>query len=157
MKTDKDDRAEDEADAKDRNWHWADPKSLKVNPAFRRLIPLQSREEFRALEAGIEVEGCRDPLTVWKGHNVIPDGHTRHELCPGHKLKVEDGDPEIKRKLAGAAGAPGGDGGEGAHEAEPRGREGDSGAVEEEEGVTASRRTGRCGGTGAASRNRIGS
>jgi hypothetical protein len=71
--TEEDDKAEDEADPKEQDWHWADPKSLKVNPAFQRLIPLQSREEFRALQQSILDEGCRDPLTVWKRHNVILD------------------------------------------------------------------------------------
>jgi hypothetical protein len=91
---------EDEADPKDQEWHWADPKSLKVNPAFQRLIPLQSREEFRALDASIQVEGCRDPLTVWKGHNVILDGHTRHELCLGHKRKVKVREVELPDEKA---------------------------------------------------------
>ncbi len=71
------------------DWHWADPKTLKVKPEFQRLIPLQSREEFRALEASLLSEGCRDPLTVWKGHHVILDGHTRHDICKGHKLRVK--------------------------------------------------------------------
>jgi hypothetical protein len=100
MKTDKDDQAEDEADPKGQDWHWADPKSLKVNPAFQRLIPLQSREEFRALEASLQEEGCRDPLTVWKGHNVILDGHTRHELCLEHKLKVKVREVELEDEKA---------------------------------------------------------
>jgi ParB-like chromosome segregation protein Spo0J len=71
------------------DWAWADPKTLGVKPEFQRLIPLQSREEFRALQASILCEGCRDPLHVWKGHDVILDGHTRWELCKGHNLRVK--------------------------------------------------------------------
>src|SRR5580704_12181750 len=71
------------------DWIWADPKSLKVNPEFQRLIPLQSREEYRALNESIQAEGCRDPLTVWKGHNVVLDGHTRRDLCIEHKKQVK--------------------------------------------------------------------
>jgi hypothetical protein len=63
------------------DWHLADPKSLKVNSAFQSLIPLQSKGEHLALEQSIQAEGCRDPVTVWKGHNVVLDGHTRRELC----------------------------------------------------------------------------
>src|SRR3954471_4229138 len=63
------------------DWHWADAKSVKVNPAFQSLIPLQSKGEYLALDQSIQVEGCRDPLIVWKGHNVVLDGHTRRELC----------------------------------------------------------------------------
>ncbi len=44
-----------------------DALTLKVNPAFQSLIPLQSRGEYMALEQSILAEGCRDPLTVWKG------------------------------------------------------------------------------------------
>ena len=35
------------------DWHWADPKNLRVNPVFQSLIPLQSRGEFMALEQSI--------------------------------------------------------------------------------------------------------
>ena len=71
------------------DWTWAEPKSLKVKPEFQRLIPLQSRGEFLALNQSIEAEGCRDPLLIWKGHNVVLDGHTRRELCIGYKKKVK--------------------------------------------------------------------
>jgi hypothetical protein len=71
------------------DWYWADPKSLKVNPAFEALIPLQSKGEYMALDQSIQAEGCRDPLTVWKGKNVVLDGHTRRMLCAGHKKQVK--------------------------------------------------------------------
>src|SRR5262245_54293105 len=73
----------------DEEWHWADPRSLKVNPAFEALIPLQSRGEHMALDQSIQAEGCRDPLLVWKGKNVVLDGHTRRALCIGHKKQVK--------------------------------------------------------------------
>src|SRR5262249_54938813 len=47
-------------------WTWADPKTLKVKPEFQRLIPLQARGELLALEESIKMEGCRDPLLIWK-------------------------------------------------------------------------------------------
>jgi hypothetical protein len=53
------------------DWRWAGPRRLKVDPAFQRLIPLQSRGEYRALEQSIRAEGCRDPLLIWKGRNVL--------------------------------------------------------------------------------------
>src|SRR5262245_47296576 len=46
------------------DWRWADPKSLKVNPKFQRLIPAQSRAEYLALSESIKTEGCRDPLLI---------------------------------------------------------------------------------------------
>jgi hypothetical protein len=84
-------KAKDKAQPADdqAGWRWADPKSLKVNPAFQSLIPLQSRGEYLAQEQSIQEEGCRDPLTVWKGHRVVLDGHTRRELCLKHKKQVK--------------------------------------------------------------------
>jgi hypothetical protein len=76
-------------------WRWADPNGLEVNPAFRRLIPLQSRGEFKALERSLKEEGCRDPLLVWKGHNVLLDGHTRRDLCIYLKKKVKVREMEL--------------------------------------------------------------
>jgi hypothetical protein len=71
------------------DWTWADPKSLKVKPEFQRFIPLQSKEEYRALSESVKEEGCRDPLLVWKGHNIVLDGHTRRDLCIEHEKKAK--------------------------------------------------------------------
>jgi hypothetical protein len=68
---------------------------LEVRPAFRRLIPLQSRGEFKALEQSLKAEGCRDPLLVWKGHNVVLDGHTRRDLCIYLKKRVKVREVEL--------------------------------------------------------------
>jgi hypothetical protein len=88
------------ADAGD--WQWADPNGLKVDPAFRRLIPLQSRGEFRALEQSLKAEGCRDPLLVWKGHNVVLDGHTRRDLCIYLEKQVKVREVELPDERAAA-------------------------------------------------------
>jgi hypothetical protein len=82
------------------DWKWADPNGLKVHPEFRRLIPLQSRGEFKALERSIQAEGCRDPLLVWKGHNVVLDGHTRRDLCIHHKKQVKVREVELPDERA---------------------------------------------------------
>jgi hypothetical protein len=92
--TESDDQVEQGAD-----WTWADPNSLHVNLTFQRLIPLQSRGELLALEESIKIEGCRDPVLVWKGHNIILDGHTRRELCIRHgkQVKVREVDLQDER------------------------------------------------------------
>ena len=82
------------------DWRWADPKSLKVNPAFQSLIPLQSRGEYMALEQSIQAEGCRDPLTVWQGRDIVLDGHTRRELCVGYKKQVKVREIELADEKA---------------------------------------------------------
>src|SRR5436305_6162409 len=82
------------------DWYCAEPKSLKVNPAFQSLIPLQSRGEYLALDQSIQAEGCRDPLLVWKGQNVVLDGHTRRDLCIQHKKQVKVREVELPDEKA---------------------------------------------------------
>ena len=53
-----------------------------------------------ALEQSVEAEGCRDPLLVWKGHNVVLDGHTRRELCIGLKKQVKVREVELADEKA---------------------------------------------------------
>ena len=82
---------------------WVDPKTLKVEPEFQQLIPLQSKGELLALEESIKAEGCRDPLFVWKGKNIVLDGHTRRELCIKHKKQVKVREVELPDKEAAVA------------------------------------------------------
>jgi ParB-like nuclease domain len=82
------------------DWTWADPKSLKVNPKFHRMIPLQARGELMALEESIKQDGCRDPLLVWKGRMTVLDGHTRRELCIKHKKQVKIREIELADEKA---------------------------------------------------------
>src|SRR5262249_13209318 len=81
-------------------WSWEDPKSLKVNPDFQRLVPLPSRGELLALRESVQAEGCREPLLVWKGHNVVLDGHTRRELCIEFRKKVKVREVELPDEKA---------------------------------------------------------
>lgn len=60
---------------------------LKINPTFQRLLPALCHEEFTALRASIILEGCRDPLVVWRGQ--IVDGHNRFEICQAEKIEFE--------------------------------------------------------------------
>jgi hypothetical protein len=82
------------------DWRLAAPKTLKVNPAFQSLIPMQSKGELLALEQSILAEGCRDPLLVWKGHDIVLDGHTRRELCLKHKQQVKVREIELPDEKA---------------------------------------------------------
>ena len=61
---------------------------IKILPRFRDKIPPQTEEQFKQLEENILTEGrVREPLTLWKGHNVLIDGH--------HRKRVLDEHPEI--------------------------------------------------------------
>lgn len=57
----------------------SDSLNLLVDEEFRALIPPLRLDERSELEASIEADGCRDPLTVWAG--TIIDGHNRYEIC----------------------------------------------------------------------------
>lgn len=60
--------------------------TLTVDPEFRDLIPPQTAEERAGLEASILDEGCREALVVWKGHNILVDGHHRYAICHQHGI-----------------------------------------------------------------------
>src|SRR5436305_1825457 len=55
-----------------------------IDPEFENLfVPLTDHEEALLLDS-LRREGCRDPLTVWAGENVLLDGHARLRLCQEH-------------------------------------------------------------------------
>lgn len=54
-------------------------KELTIDREFRDLIRPLMKDEYRLLETALLEDGCREPITVWKG--VIVDGHNRYEIC----------------------------------------------------------------------------
>lgn len=59
---------------------------LEINQEFQELIPALSKPEQDALTASLSNEGCRQPITVWKGKNIIVDGHNRYGICTMFKI-----------------------------------------------------------------------
>lgn len=59
---------------------------IKIDKEFAALIPQLSKDEYAQLEQAILDEGCRDPLIVWKGKNILLDGHNRLSICREHQL-----------------------------------------------------------------------
>src|SRR5262245_54177550 len=60
----------------------------QIDPEFEKLFPPLAPEELGTLEAQlIRDGGCRDPLVVWKGKNILIDGHNRLAICKKHGLK----------------------------------------------------------------------
>lgn len=55
------------------------PTELIIDREFRDLIRPLMKDEYRHLEENLLADGCREPLTVWKG--IIVDGHNRYEIC----------------------------------------------------------------------------
>lgn len=65
---------------------------IKIDKDFAALIPALSKDELAQLERSLIAEGCREPLIVWKGKNILLDGHNRLSICRQHNLpfKVEE-------------------------------------------------------------------
>lgn len=58
---------------------------LKIDQEFHDLIPPLSPEEYNLLEANIlEENAVRDPIIVWRGENIIVDGHNRYRILSEH-------------------------------------------------------------------------
>lgn len=62
---------------------------IKIDPEFRDLIPPLSEEEKISLENNLAENGFNPayPLIIWKGHDILVDGHNRYDACV--KLGVE--------------------------------------------------------------------
>jgi len=52
-----------------------------IDPEIKALIPTLKPDERAKLRESIKNEGCRDPLVIWKGHDILLDGHNRYEIC----------------------------------------------------------------------------
>lgn len=74
------------------------PCDLRISPFFRALCPPLAADEFARLEASLRAKGCRDPLVVWKGQNLLLDGHNRLQIIKAHRLpfRVEEVDLPTK-------------------------------------------------------------
>ena len=62
------------------------PELIVIDPEFKSLIPPLSSEERAQLEENLLKEGCRDPLIVWRGDNILLDGHNRFSICNQHDI-----------------------------------------------------------------------
>ena len=59
-----------------------DSDNIKIDTEFENLIPPLSKSELSDLHLSIDAEqGCHDPLVVWKGKNILVDGHNRIKRC----------------------------------------------------------------------------
>jgi hypothetical protein len=53
-----------------------------IDPEFSELIRPHTDEERAQLEKNLQdARCCRDRLVLWKGTNILLEGHLRHELC----------------------------------------------------------------------------
>jgi hypothetical protein len=59
---------------------------IKIDPEFRDLLSPLPAETLVQLEENLKRDGCREPLAVWKGHNILLDGHNRKPICDKHGI-----------------------------------------------------------------------
>lgn len=71
---------------------------LQIDLEFKDLIPPLSLEEFEALKEDIKANGCRDRLVVWKGQNILLDGHYRYQICTELKLRFDKDEIELSSR-----------------------------------------------------------
>ncbi|MDJ0574211.1 MAG: hypothetical protein QNJ65_03470 [Xenococcaceae cyanobacterium MO_234.B1] len=69
---------------------------LIIDPEFKSLIPPLNPDERLQLEENLKREGCRDPLVIWKGHNILLDGHNRYDLCSIHNIPYNTVEIELE-------------------------------------------------------------
>jgi hypothetical protein len=58
-----------------------DLQRILIDEEFSTFLPPLSPEELATLRAKIQREGFRGCLTIWKGHDILVDGHHRQEIC----------------------------------------------------------------------------
>lgn len=58
-----------------------DDDSPRIDREFSTLCGAQAPDVLAALRSSLQEHGCRDPLVVWEGRNILLDGHTRLALC----------------------------------------------------------------------------
>jgi hypothetical protein len=77
------------------------PKTIKgdelndiiIDEEFRDLLPVMNDEsEYKQLKKNIEIDGCREPIAVWRNSDgdVLIDGHHRLSICKelGYPIQV---------------------------------------------------------------------
>lgn len=69
---------------------------LKTDNEFKDLIPPLEIDELNRLEKSIKKEGCREPITLWKG--IIVDGHNRYNICIENNIKFKIENRKFKDK-----------------------------------------------------------
>jgi hypothetical protein len=58
--------------------------TLMIDPEFRDLIRPLEDDERDQLHESLALDGCISPLVVWKGENILVDGHNRYAYCVAH-------------------------------------------------------------------------
>lgn len=63
--------------------------NIVTDPEFSGIIPPIPSRDFDLLEQQVLRDGCTDPLIVWKGHDILIDGHNRKKICDQYGLTYD--------------------------------------------------------------------
>jgi hypothetical protein len=72
--------------------------AIKIDAEFSRYLPPLPAEDLKALTEKIKRQGCREPLVVWKGENILLDGHHRLKICEKHDITYQVNEIEIESR-----------------------------------------------------------
>jgi len=64
-------------------------QKLTIDPEFEALIPPLAPEELKQLHSSLAGDGCLSPLIVWRGKNVLIDGHNRYKWLTEHQMPFD--------------------------------------------------------------------
>jgi hypothetical protein len=64
----------------------AAPADVGLDEEFQRLNPVLSRWQREELSRTLLQDGCKDPLVVWAGHNLLLDGYICLEICRANNI-----------------------------------------------------------------------
>ena len=64
-------------------------KILKAKKEFKDFLTPLSEEEITTLKESLLSDGCKDALVVWKGKNILIDGHHRYKICKDNNIKFK--------------------------------------------------------------------
>ena len=77
---------------------------LTIDPEFRDLIPPLTEEEYYNLEGSVIADGLLSPLVIWKGTDILVDGHNRYKICtqfnkPYTTKEISFSDREVAKRF----------------------------------------------------------
>ena len=74
-------------------------KEYKIDPELNEVLPDLADEDYKALEESLLTEGFKGaPIMVWKGQDIIVDGHNRYQICKKHDIPFEVKEIEFANK-----------------------------------------------------------
>lgn len=73
---------------------------IVIDPTSASLLTPPSTEELSVLARSILEQGCREPLTVWRGTGILLDGHVRLRICTEHGIPFEVAEVDLPNREA---------------------------------------------------------